>query len=150
VFLLASCFDSKSDAPETEADGCSDEDLDGDGLSACDEEEMGTDPESEDSDDDGLTDAEEAELGTNPMEEDSDGDGLTDAEEIDCVSDPMNGDEQCYVCGWEHNDPDNLESTGSSVDDVMDDFQLVDQCGEMVNIWDFYGEYHILYTTAAW
>jgi hypothetical protein len=27
---------------------------------------------------------------------------------------------------------------------------MVDQCGDDVSMWDFYGEYHIIYKTAAW
>ncbi|MDP6934965.1 MAG: hypothetical protein QGG40_18735 [Myxococcota bacterium] len=103
-----------------------------------------------DADEDGLDDCEEEELGTDPELEDSDNDGFTDAEEIDCVSNPLDEDEFCYACGWEHNDPGDLESTGTDEGDVMDNFSLVDQCGEMVDIWDFHGEYHVLYQTAAW
>ena len=58
-----------------------------------------------DSDSDGLNDCEEQELGTNPDSSDSDGDGFSDADEVDCVSNPADANEQCYACGWEHNDP---------------------------------------------
>ena len=104
----------------------------------------------EDADADGLNDCEEEEQGTDPELADSDGDGLSDGEEIECVSNPLDASEQCYTCGWGHNDPGDLVSTGSAVGDVIDNIQLVDQCGEMVDIWDFYGEYHVLYMTAAW
>ena len=122
--------DSKDDDGVVDDDaGCSEEsDLDGDGIDDCAEIELGTDPEAAD----------------------SDGDGFSDAEELDCVSDPSDADEKCYACGWEHNDPGNLESTGTGYGDVIDNISLVDQCGEMVDIWDFYGEYHVLYMTAAW
>ena len=103
-----------------------------------------------DSDSDGLDDCAEVELGTDPENPDSDGDGFTDNEEVDCVSDPSNSEEQCYACGWEHNDPHTLESTGSDFGDVMANFQLEDTCGDAVSVWDFYGEYHVLYMTAAW
>ena len=103
-----------------------------------------------DSDSDGLDDCDEVELGTDPENPDSDGDGFTDNEEVDCVSDPTNGDEQCYACGWEHNDPGNLQSDGANVGDVVANLQMVDQCGDMVDLWDFHGEYHVLYQTAAW
>lgn len=106
--------------------------------------------ETADADGDGLNDCEEVELGTDPEFEDSDNDGYSDAEEIDCVSDPLNGEEVCYSCGWAHNDPDTLESTGSEIGDVIANIELVDQCGDMVDIWDFHGEYHVLYMTAAW
>ena len=103
-----------------------------------------------DNDGDGIDDCTEEELGTDPESADSDGDGYTDAEEIDCVSDPLDVDEKCYACGWEHNDPGDLSSTGTGLGDVMDNFALVDQCGEVVDMWDFHGEYHVLYMTAAW
>ena len=103
-----------------------------------------------DADSDGIDDCAEEELGTDPANDDSDGDGLTDAEELDCVSDPLDADEQCYACGWEHNDPGALVSEGRRKGDTMDSIELVDQCGEMVDLWDFHGEYHVLYMTAAW
>lgn len=103
-----------------------------------------------DADADGMTECEELELGTDPRNADSDGDGFTDSEEADCVSDPTDATEQCYTCGWEHNDPGDLVSTGNSVGDTIDNISMVDQCGETVDLWDFTGEYHILYLTAAW
>jgi hypothetical protein len=125
--LLLSCAKEKS--VEAEEDVCSEtSDVDGDGLNECDELALGTDP----------------------YNEDTDGDGFADSEELDCVSNPLDPDEKCYACGWEHNDPGDLESTGNGVGDVMDSISLVDQCGEMVDLWDFYGEYHVLYLTAAW
>ena len=103
-----------------------------------------------DADEDGLSDCDEEALGTNPNQADSDDDGFSDAAEVDCVSDPTNPNEACYACGWEHNDPGDLESRGAAVGDVINNVSLVDQCGESVELWDFYGEYHILYLTAAW
>lgn len=104
----------------------------------------------EDLDSDGLHDCLEMEIGTDINKEDSDGDGFSDVEEYDCVSDPLNSDEVCYACGWGHNDPQNLTSTGAERGDVIDNLQLYDQCEDLVDLWDFYGEYHILYMTAAW
>lgn len=103
-----------------------------------------------DLDGDGLDDCAEEELGTNAELADSDGDGFTDAEEVDCISDPLNVDEACYACGWGHNDPGDLASEGAGIGDVIANLTMVDQCGEDVELWDFYGEYHILFMTAAW
>ena len=103
-----------------------------------------------DSDNDGLNDCEEVELGTDPQNSDSDNDGISDADEISCVSDPLNAEEMCYTCGWQHNDPGTLTSTGSQLNDVIANIQMVDQCGDMVDLWDFHGEYHVIYMTAAW
>ena len=114
----------------------------GSGVTGCDE--------TLDSDNDGLDDCAEADLGTDPMSEDSDGDGISDLAENDCSSDPLDAEDACYECGWSKNDPGTLSSTGSSFGDVIDNISMVDQCGENVSIWDFYGEYHVLYMTAAW
>jgi hypothetical protein len=122
-------------------------------LSAGCTEQVDADPAcsaSSDADGDGLDDCTEEELGTDPNSDDSDDDGFTDAEELDCVSNPLDGEERCYACGWEHNDPGTLVTDGQRKGDIMDNIQLVDQCGEMVDLWDFYGEYHVLYLTAAW
>jgi hypothetical protein len=103
-----------------------------------------------DADADGLLDCDENDAGTDPNNTDSDGDGYDDLAEVDCVSDPLDANEVCYACGWPHNDPGNLESTGSDVGDVIDNLALIDQCGEEVALWDTAGEYHILFMTAAW
>lgn len=101
-------------------------------------------------DGDCLTDGEEAELGTDPNAADSDSDGITDCDEIACVSNPSDPAEVCYACGWKHNDPGTLVSTGTTEGSVIANVDLIDQCTEPVKLWDFAGEYHILYLTAAW
>ncbi len=101
-------------------------------------------------DGDCLTDGEELALGTDPNAVDSDMDGVSDSAEIDCVSDPLDTAEVCYACGWKHNDPGNLVSTGATEGSTIANVSLIDQCNEPVNLWDFAGEYHILYLTAAW
>ena len=104
-----------------------------------------------DADSDGLEDCmEQDELGTDPALADSDGDGIDDGVEVDCGSDPADGDELCYECGWRHDDPGDLSSTGAGIGDVIENIPMVDQCGETVDLWDFAGEYHILFLTAAW
>ena len=123
---------------------------DGDCLSNAEESVLGTDPRLDDSDGDGLDDCAEVELGTNPTSPDSDDDGVDDGDEIACVSNPNDPSEVCYSCGWEHNDPGDLESTGSEVGDTVRNLNLWDQCGEELALWDLAGEYHILYLTAAW
>lgn len=131
LFLLPlalwSCGDPPGGADSGAAD-CSSDDPDADGLDGCAEAALGTDPDAAD----------------------SDGDGLTDGEEADCVSDPLDATEQCYACGWAHNDPGTLVSTGAEVGDTIADMALWDQCGEEVSMWDFAEEYHILFLTAEW
>lgn len=114
--------------------------------------EPACDPES-DEDGDGLDACAEEAAGTNPEERDSDGDGFDDDEEIACVSDPLDDREVCYECGWAHNDPGDLGEdppVGPDRGDTIGNFELWDQCEEPVDLWDFAGEYHILYLTAAW
>jgi hypothetical protein len=103
-----------------------------------------------DSDLDGLTDCEEMSLGTEPHNADTDGDGFTDQQEQQCVSDPLDESEWCYTCGWEHNDPGNLQETGSEIGDTIRNIRFYDQCEEEVRLWDFAGAYHILYFVAEW
>jgi hypothetical protein len=120
--------DSTAPGTTPPVDDCSADDVDGDGLDECTELDLGTDPDSAD----------------------SDGDGFDDGAEVDCVSDPLDGEERCYACGWAHNDPGTLVSTGAEDGDVIANLNLVDQCGEPVSLWDMYGEYHILMMTAEW
>ncbi len=101
-------------------------------------------------DGDCMTDAEEALLGTDPSLADSDGDGFDDCAERDCVSDPIDGAERCYTCGWKHGDPGTLVSTGASEGDVIANLALVDQCKEPLALWDFAGEYRLLFMTTSW
>ena len=69
-------------------------DADGDGLTDCEEAELGTNPGDADTDDDGLTDGEEVnDEGTDPLNPDSDGDGLEDGEEVlNHGTDPLDSD----------------------------------------------------------
>lgn len=106
--------------------------------------------ESADQDGDGLNDCEEAELGTDPTAADSDGDGYSDAEEEECLSDPLDAEEACYACGWTRSDPGTLISDGDELGDVVANAAMIDVCEDMVDLWDFHGDYHVLYRTAAW
>lgn len=103
-----------------------------------------------DPDQDGLDDCMEDELGTDRYAADTDKDGDSDSKELDCLSNPLDVNEACYLCGWDRGDPGTLKSTGSEVGDVIANMKLPDQCGERVAMWDMYGEYHILWHTAAW
>ena len=129
LLLLLACGPNAPDdgtAPTSECDPQSD--VDGDGLDQCLEQELGLDPN--------LAD--------------SDGDGVSDDAELDCVSDPLDPDEQCYACGWAHNDPENLDGFGSEIGNTLADLSFYDQCGEQVRIHDFAGAYTILFMTAEW
>lgn len=126
---------------------CGTDGADGDTGQGTDESEP--DPNL-DTDEDGITDLDEAELGTDPELADTDGDGVDDNDEIECGSLPTDPEDECYECGWKQKDPGNLVSTGADIGDVMDDASFPDQCGDWIRLWDFWGEYHILYMTAAW
>lgn len=131
LLLLAACGEEPA-AP----------DKGGDGDAACDP--------AADADADGLDDCTEQDLGTDAATADSDGDGISDGDEVDCVSDPLDADEQCYACGWQHNDPGDIASTGAALGDTISNLSLVDQCGDMVDLHDFAGGYTLAFMTAAW
>ena len=58
-------------------------DTDGDGLTDCEEGEIGTLPDDPDTDDDGLSDGDEVDThGTLPLDSDTDDDGLSDGDEV--------------------------------------------------------------------
>lgn len=60
-----------------------DTDKDGDGLTRCEEEALGTDPLNPDTDGDGLSDGDEVlKYKTDPLNPDTDGDGLSDGDEV--------------------------------------------------------------------
>jgi len=69
-------------------------DKDNDGLTRCEEEELGTDPRNPDTDGDGLKDgAEVKQYKTDPRNADTDGDGLNDGEEVlKYMTNPLNAD----------------------------------------------------------
>ena len=101
-------------------------------------------------DGDCMTDAEEIQKGTNPSSADSDGDAISDCDEIACGSNPTDGAELCYKCGWRHDDPGNLASTGRAVGDVIENISLIDQCGETLPLWELAGQYRLLFMTTVW
>ena len=127
-------------------------------LASCGKSEPGTGTDtaeqegcSVDSDADGLTDCDERDLyESDPEAADTDGDGTDDGAEIACGSDLLDPDEVCYTCGWRHDDPGTLVSTGASEGDVIENLLLADQCNEELSLWDFTGEYYIMFMTAAW
>ena len=101
-------------------------------------------------DGDCMTNAEEAMFGTDPNLADTDGDGVGDCAERDCGSNALDPLQVCYACGWKRSDPGNLVSDGNKVGNTIANLDLIDQCQEKVKLWDFAGQYHILFMTAAW
>lgn len=105
---------------------------------------------SADADADGLDDCAELEAGTDKNKADTDGDGFSDKDELECVSSPLDGDEVCYACGWEHNDPGDLSGVGPEIGDTLENLRATDQCGDKVDLHDFYGSYWIAFITTEW
>lgn len=135
----------KDGAAEGEGEGEAEEvDSDGDGLTDTEEAEAGTDPATADSDGDTITDAEELDMGIDPLSTDSDGDGY-DAES------------KIYTGGWPYNpNKDDITDPGWDSDpdegQTLPHFEMVDQFGEMVDIYDFAqpGKFMILDVSARW
>lgn len=149
LLVLTGCgFDSDDDgltnAEEKELGTNPDKaDSDGDGLDDADEIDAGSDPNVADTDGDGLSDGDEVDAGSDPTVEDTDGDGYRDGDEVTEGSDPTDAESVIYVGGWPyHSDKDSLD--GPSIEDAGDDegdlfprFQMVDQFGDIVDLYDF-------------
>lgn len=156
--LLGACSGGDGSGSEGEGEGeASATDSDGDGLSDAEEEAAGTDPDLADSDGDGLLDGEEVELGIDPLATDSDGDGYADQDEVNEGSDPGDASSTIYAGGWPYNaDKDSITDPGWDSDPeeggVLPHFEMMDQFGEMVDIYDFAqpGKYVILDVSARW
>ncbi len=146
--LLAACAPpeaQKSDPDTTETDttdsGTTDLDSDGDGLTDAEESVLGTDPNDYDTDDDGIPDGDERNGGTDPRSADPNGDGDSDAEELDAGTDPNDASSKPYIGGWPVDDcRDELIGQAPSsnrVGSVVEEFQLTDQHGETIRLYDF-------------
>lgn len=103
-----------------------------------------------DGDSDGLTDCEEADLGTDATIADSDGDGFGDKEEMECGSDPLLNSDVCFACGWSKNTPSAVGEIGAYEGMFLSDLGMVDQCGDLVSLHQLSGAYQILFMTAQW
>ena len=63
------------------------------------------------------------------------------------LEDPFGPREEPYSCGWPNNNPGNLSTTNLLAEGaVIPTALLEDRCGEMVNLWDFFGSWVILDT----
>ena len=108
-----------------------------------DEAKRGTNPALPDTDGDRLGDGAEVSTGTDPNDPDSDADGYLDGDEVAAGADPNDAASVIYQGGWPYfSDKDSLEI------DVADPpadgerfarFQLTDQFGDTVDIYDFLG-----------
>jgi thiol-disulfide isomerase/thioredoxin len=143
VTISCSTTTETTETTETATTGPT-KDADGDGLSSAEEEEWGTDPSLADTDGDGYDDGVEVEEGTNPTYEYS----------------------HSYLGGYnvgncEDGTADATGPTDSSLEssdgfpryqegDVVENFTLVDQHGEMVDLYSFCGQHVMLAFGAMW
>ncbi len=160
--MLDSDGDGVSNADEELAGTDPDnEDTDGDGLRDGGEANRGTDPLVADTDGDGLLDGEEVkDYGSDPLSEDSDGDGYLDPWEVAEGSDPADAESVIYKGGWPYNpDKDSIDaptidevSGKAKVGDKLVRGKFVDQYGDEVDLYDFYGQgqYVVLDYSAEW
>ncbi len=108
-----------------------DPDLDGDGLTGTQEDEIGTDPDNPDTDGDGLDDGDEVARGTDPLDGDTDGDGFSDGTEVNELgSDPLDPDDPGADADADGlpdatereigTDPENPDTDGDGFDDLTE------------------------------
>jgi thiol-disulfide isomerase/thioredoxin len=133
ALTLAACDDKAEDV-----------DSDGDGLLDSEEAALGTDKDNTDTDGDGISDGDEVAQGIDPTLADTDGDGYLDPWELAEGKDPADPESRIYTGGWPYNpDKDALVDPGleggSSVDDMVPRFTMLDQFGEEVDFYDYAG-----------
>ncbi|MCP4808490.1 MAG: hypothetical protein GY884_24360, partial [Proteobacteria bacterium] len=58
--------------------------------------------------------------------------------------------QETYACGWPKRAADPVGTVGPEPGDLVTNLELVDQCGETTELWDFGGSYALLYMTGAW
>jgi thiol-disulfide isomerase/thioredoxin len=158
LFLLTTALSVACDAKSDDDDESEEPpvDSDGDGIYDQDEAALGTDPNSADSDDDGLSDSDEVEQGLDPLSNDTDDDGYQDAWELTEGSDPADPDSLIYAGGWPYNPNKDAmpesDSTRARPYELAPRFQLQDQYGEIVDLYDFAGQgkYVLLDLSGDW
>ena len=105
-----------------------------------------------DTDGDGLMDSLEAEYGTDPLNVDSDLDNHSDSAEIEQGTDPLDPNSHPYTGGWAIDGAckDSIDSTGNEVGDIAEGFEVVDQFGEDVSLYDFCNRTILIAAGAFW
>lgn len=104
-----------------------------------------------DLDGDGILGPQEVIAGTDPLKSDSDGDGFDDGMELGSRTDPLSAAEHPYVRGWPMDFCRNeIESTGNGLGEITEDFELVDQDGGVVRLYDFCDHTVVLVSAAFW
>ena len=108
-----------------------------------------------DQDGDGLTDQQEADLGTDPNNVDSDGDGFADGDEVSAETDPTDPFSWAYGGDVWPDFSDEAEAAGLAGDayaigEVVPDVMAIDQYGNEVSLYQFYGMVVLLDFSAGW
>ena len=74
-----------------------------------------------------------------------------DSAEVDGNTDPLSADDHPYAGGWPIADcRDDITSTGNSEGDIADDFSLLDQFGDQVQLHSFCDRLVLLVGSAFW
>ena len=130
-------------------------DSDGDGLSNAEEAELGTDPKAADTDGDGVSDFDEVQGATDPLDADTDDDGFDDGRELFTdATDPT--DPMSYLRSTSGEWPDlsgyatDGTPEGWAVGDRFKNYTFVDQYGEQVELYQFWGNVVLVDFSAGW
>ena len=139
---------------DDDAVATNDDDAADDDDAATDDDDAGTDDDdagTQDTDGDGLTDAFEARIGTDPDDRDTDGDGFEDDEEHlnyffanDPTDFPYQGD---YPRGPI---PTSVAGEGWGQGQVSNNWTVIDQYGEALQLHRFYGNVVVVELAADW
>lgn len=154
--LSVACFSGSDDGDDEGEDAVEQVDTDGDGLFDDEEQSLGTDPTSADTDGDGLDDGAEVDGGTDPTNADTDGDTYWDSWEVTEGTDPNDAESRIYTGYWPYNpakdDLGTSESLRARPGEQTPRFQMLDQHGDTVDIYDFAGhdKYILLDLSGAW
>jgi len=118
---------------------CSSSDQDNDGLSECQEIELGTNPNNPDTDNDNLNDGQEISLGTNPLNNDTDSDGIKDGTEVNGFTLP-NGIKNLTNNSFVYTNPLLIDTDGDGCKDGKEIGNDQTQGGKRdpTNPWDYF------------
>lgn len=131
-------------------------DGDADGLSDPDEIDAGTDPANPDTDADRLLDGLERPNGADPLLPDTDGDEYLDGDEVAAHAAPDDPESVIYRGGWPYYPwKDDIDPNRYNFYEVGARFfrlQMVDQFGDVVDLFDFYNADRpvVLHVAAMW
>jgi hypothetical protein len=103
-----------------------------------------------DRDCDGLSDTDENELGTDPDVPDSDGDGWFDGEEVAESTDPLEYYQHPFECGYPPGPGPVWQGDGWASGATINNVDLLDQCGERIDLHALSGWGLLIFFGAPW